>query len=280
MAEDNDAYRTLSAMEDRGLRFGAALRTSARIGGWVEAGTPLAVDAFASSGADWVAIDLQHGLETRGRLVESVRAADAWDTPSLVRVSSATPESIGSALDSGAAGVIVPTVEDAAAAAEIVRASRFPPAGARSWGPIASIVRERGLTPRAINAATLVFVMIETQLGYERREEILSTAGLNGVFIGPTDLSISMTGELATWPLHSDVEAAVHAILATATERGLIAGYSCASADIARQRAREGFTLLPVSTDLSLMKHAWRGTLAAARGQAASAAASSGSYGA
>lgn len=261
-------------------RFRAELTTEPRFGGWLEVGTPTLVDALAGAGAHWVGIDLQHGLETRARLVECIRAAERWDLPTLVRVPSARPDHIAEALDAGACGIIVPLVEDAETAAQIVRASRFAPVGRRSWGPLRILAQESSLTPSTINNAILVFVMIESLAGYDNREAILSTDGVDGVFVGPADLSISATELEPTWPLHATVEQMVQDIRVTAEQNGVIPGYSCPGGSVAAIRARQGFRMMPVSSDFGLVKGGWSAQHDIARGRtAASTTHASGQYG-
>lgn len=250
-------------------RFRTELTTNPRFGGWLEVGTPTLVDALAGAGAHWVGIDLQHGLETRTRLVECIRAAERWGLPTLVRVPSARPDHIAEALDAGACGIIVPLVENEKTATQIVRASRFAPAGQRSWGPLRILAQESSLTPSTINDAILVFVMIESRAGYENREAILSTDGVDGVFVGPADLSISATELEPTWPLHETVEQMVQDIRITAERHGVIPGYSCPGGSIAAIRAEQGFRMMPVSSDFGLVKGGWSAQHEIARGRSA-----------
>ena len=106
----------------------------AGVGAWVSIGSSYVVEVLASCGFDWLCIDLQHGFAADGDLLPMLQAAAITRIPALVRVPGLDHRLIGRALDSGAAGVIVPMVNSAAEAREAVRACRYPPGGVRSWG--------------------------------------------------------------------------------------------------------------------------------------------------
>lgn len=150
-----------------------------------------AVELMAHSEVDYIYLDQQHGLTSFDVLLAQLRAFAGTTTTPLVRVLSNDSALIGQALDAGAHGVIVPmvnTVEDAHAA---VAGCRYQPAGVRSWGPL----RARfglGSDPEQVDAQVLCFVMVETLEGIDNVERIAAVRGVDGIYIGPADLAVSM----------------------------------------------------------------------------------------
>jgi 4-hydroxy-2-oxoheptanedioate aldolase len=154
-------------------------------------GSVHAVELCAHSGLDYVYLDQQHGLTSLDTLINQLRAIAGSPVTPLVRVLRNDPGLIGQALDAGAEGVIVPMVNSAGDAHRAVQGCRYPPEGVRSWGPI----RARfglGSDPVQVNSQVLCFVMIETRDAVENVEEIVTVPGVDGVYIGPADLAVSM----------------------------------------------------------------------------------------
>ena len=235
------------------------------LGGWSVIGDPFAAELVCRSGVDWLGIDLQHGLATDARLSELVRAADVTRTPVFVRVAWNEPAAIMRALDAGADGVIVPMVSSAEEAAAAVRACRYPPAGERSWGPTRASLGEAGYSAGTANEQTLCFPMIETAQGLERLEEIAAVPGLDGLFVGPSDLALSLGDPMApTAPVPSQ-RAAIERIAAVCAGQGLIAGIYCGGASIVGDWARAGYTLLAIDADVAYVSQAAGTALAEAR---------------
>jgi 2-keto-3-deoxy-L-rhamnonate aldolase RhmA len=181
--------------------------------------SPAIVELLASAGFDAVVFDMEHGPlgpESLNGLIPAARAAGI--TP-LVRVRANEASLIGAALDVGAAGVVVPQVESAGEAAAAVAAARFGPAGSRGVNPY---VRAAGYHAGAewfarANAESAVLVMVEGRAGIAALPEILATPGVDGIFIGPFDLSqaLGVPGQVE----HPDVIARVTAIAAEAAAR-------------------------------------------------------------
>ena len=154
---------------------------------------PVAVEVVAQSGPDFLCTDWEHAQIGRDTIENLVRAADIHKVPAMVRVPGHAPEAIAAALDSGAAGVLVPRVSTAEQARAVVKASRYPPQGERGVGPgrAASYgYRIFDYLGRA-NAEILVAVQVETAEGFANAAEIAATDGVDLVFVGPGDLSVS-----------------------------------------------------------------------------------------
>jgi 4-hydroxy-2-oxoheptanedioate aldolase len=221
-------------------------------------------DAFvaelvARAGYDYVCVDGQHGLADFASMVSIFQATGAAGAASLTRVLSNDAGLIGRALDAGATGVIVPLVNGAEEAARAVAACRYPPEGVRSYGP----VRASGIVGPG---EVLCFVMVETREGLDRVEEISAIPGLDGIYIGPADLALSL-GLAPTLEIteKKHIEA-VRRIKDACRERGIAVGIHCGSGEWARRHAEAGFDVVTVTMDTKLLTEAARRELDVARG--------------
>lgn len=230
----------------------------------------LAEHALAS-GFDGVVIDMQHGEHDLGSATALIRSVPGSLTRTLVRVPRIDSGIIGTVLDAGAGGIIAPTVESAAEAAALVAAAKFPPAGGRSLGP-----QRPGLYPgpdplAAANAAVRVYAQIESAAGVAARDEILTVPGLDGVYIGPADLAVSLGQPPRLDWADGPVRAAIDEIIASARQAGVAAGLFCLSGGYARAfaEARTGAgDFVGLGTDVGLLAGATKALIGKFRGQA------------
>lgn len=255
-------------MSDSRFRaFADRLRARERaVGYWVTLDSPVSTERIARLGYDYVALDAQHGLLGYSGVLAGLTAIDAAaGSVGLVRVEANDPTYIGKALDAGAAGVIVPLVDDAAGAAAAVSSVRYPPAGRRSYGPMRSGLRV-GPAPAEADAAVVVLAMIETPDGLANIEEICATPGLDGIYVGPSDLCLAVGGAYPNDPAVADVfEAALTTIRDTAAAAGIAAGIHTPAGEQAARRLAEGYTFATVSSDLVHLEQAAAAHLTAAR---------------
>jgi len=255
-----------------------AIRARERVlGYWITLDSPVSTERIARTGWDYVALDAQHGLFSYEGMLRGITAVDAVGGVAWVRVEANDPTYIGKALDAGASGVIVPLVDDAAQAAAAVAAAKYPPLGRRSYGPMRSALRV-GPTPADSNDTTLVFAMIETPEGLANVAEICATPGLDGVYVGPSDLCLAVGGAFPNDPAVADVfEAALVTVREAAAAAGVAAGIHTAAGSQAARRLAEGYTFATVSSDLTHLEQAAAGHLAAARSNEAASSADAGS---
>lgn len=234
-------------------------------GAWLTGPGTFAAEVLGSAGFDWCCADLQHGLIARADLVGMLQAFELGGTTGLVRVPWNHPPDIMWALDAGAAGVIVPMVNDAAQAGAAVRACRFAPAGARSWGPSRAALRGGPRSPAEQDAAALCLVMIETAEAVQRLDEILAVDGVNGVFVGPNDLAVSMGLDPRGSAEHASHHAAIEHILRRCRAHGLLPGIYCSGPDRVTRYRDLGYRLLAVCSDAGLLHQGAARTLVAFR---------------
>lgn len=238
--------------DPRYAAFAARIRARERtLGYWITQDNPTATERLAATGYDYVVLDAQHGLLGRSALLAGLIATDAAGAAvGLVRVEANDPTAIGQALDAGAGGVIVPLVDDAAGAAAAVAAASYPPRGRRSYGPLRSRMRI-GPAPAAADAVTVVIAMIETASGLANVGDICATAGLDGVYVGTSDLRLTLGGAAPGDPaVGAEFEAAVRTVREVAAGTGVAAGIHTASGEEAGRRLAEGYTFATVASDL------------------------------
>jgi 4-hydroxy-2-oxoheptanedioate aldolase len=249
-------------------QFAARLRRRERIlGYWCVLDCPLATEWLAHIGWDYIALDVQHGIIGYSGMVAGLTAIDAAHGPvGLVRIEENNPTAIGRALDAGAAGVIVPLINTADDAASAISAATYPPNGIRSYGPMRAQLRI-GPLPATTNADTVVLAMIETAQGLANVEEICAVPGLDGIYVGPSDLRIAVGGAHSADPAVDDVfEAALTRSRIAAANAGIAAGIHTPDGTTAARRLSEGFTFATVASDVVHLKLASAAHLKAATG--------------
>ena len=213
---------------------------------------------MAAQGYDSLTIDLQHGALDYAALLPMLQAMRASGVTPLARVPWREPGAIMKALDAGAQGIICPMVNSAEEAAEFVSYLRYPPEGQRSFGPTRAAVAYGGYGTAA-NGEVLALAMIETAAGAERLDEIAATPGLDGLYIGPVDLTLgTQGGRLAPGFDREEPEmiALIQRILAACKANGLVAGLHCGTPDYAARAVSWGFDLTTVSGDTRLLASA------------------------
>lgn len=235
------------------------------LGTFCAMGSPAAAEFLAAEAFDFLVVDGQHGLGGQAELVATLQALDGAGTPALVRVPAGDDAAIERALDAGAVGIVAPAVESADRAAEVVSRCRYPPAGTRSFGPVRSELRF-GLDPEEANERVLCVVMIETRAGLAATEEICATTGVDGVYVGPADLAVGLGLPPATAPVPGEHADAIERVRVVARGSGRVAGIHAGTGRQAAARAAEGFALVTVGTDATLLRSGARRMLRDARG--------------
>ena len=206
---------------------------------------------------DGVCLDMQHGMIGFSDAVPMIAAINAAGRPALVRSLWNDPAIPGQAFDAGAVCVISPMVNTRAQAEALVRAAKYPPMGARSWGGYTAL-QASGLAPseylREANRMTMVFAMVETGEALHNVEDIAATPGLDGLFVGPSDLSITLSRGAGIDKLGQETLAAMRKVSDAARRHGLVAGAFGGSAEVIRTYQSLGFTFLAAAVDVDLLQ--------------------------
>ena len=224
-------------------------RGEVTLGGWCTVSSSFTAELMGRAGFDWVCIDTQHGLPGQDGMVPMLQALDITGTPAFVRVTWNEPDLIMRALDAGAQGVIVPMVNSAAEARRVVGACRYVPDGYRSWGPIRAALGRPDYSPQTANRSVVCAVMIETTEAVDNLDEILAVPGIDAVYVGPSDLAVSIGLQPAADPVEPAHIEMVERILAACDRHGVIAGIHCGSVEGARRWQERGFRMLNVNND-------------------------------
>ena len=235
------------------------------LGGWLFLREPLVAEAAALAGYDYVCVDMQHGLVDYGHVVTMLYAMARTDTTPIVRVPWNEPAMIGRVLDAGAYGVIIPMVNTADQARAAVAACRYAPLGSRSMGPVGVSARagREGYFAGA-NARVLCIPMIETREAVDNIDEILAVPGIDAVYIGPADLSITYGLEPRTDQDDPGWNAALVRVRDACVRHGVVPGIH-ADAGLAGRRQAAGFRMITVGFDLGSVMTGMRADLSRSR---------------
>jgi 4-hydroxy-2-oxoheptanedioate aldolase len=224
----------------------------------------LVAEGLARAGFDWVCIDMQHGLTDFAGASELIRAIDAGGALPVVRVPWNEPGIVGRVLDAGALGVIVPMIQTVDDARRVVEACLYPPKGRRSYGPQRAALRDGPGYHAGANDRVAVIPMIETAEALEAVDDILAVPGVTCAFVGPMDLSVS----LGLAPADNDGKPAFDAAIARVVEACRKAGKIAAvysNPKVAPLRIAQGFRMVSICNDLSVLLAAARSDLTAVR---------------
>nr|WP_090338799.1 aldolase/citrate lyase family protein [Mycolicibacterium malmesburyense]CRL66796.1 2,4-dihydroxyhept-2-ene-1,7-dioic acid aldolase [Mycolicibacterium malmesburyense] len=234
-------------------RLQDALAAKERVwGGWVVGPTIIGPEEFAQAGYDYVGFDIQHGYLDDADVALLLRRLEHVPIATAVRVPSTDPAPIGRVLDAGADAVIVAMVESAEQAAASVAATRYAPAGVRSYGPLRA---DLGREPAEHEARVSVFVMIESAPGLAALDEICAVPDLTGVYVGPADLAISLGHTPAEAWSAPAVQDAIARVAATATAAGLVPAIHAGAGKNGKRMAELGFRMLTLASESQALRH-------------------------
>ena len=220
------------------------------INSWLAVPSSFSAEVMANQGWDSVTIDMQHGLIDYSNAISMLQAISSTDTTPLARVNWNEPGQIMKILDAGCYGVICPMVSNRKEAESFIQACQYPPNGFRSFGPVrASIYGGDDYAKHADNEI-LKLAMIETKEALEKLDEILDTPNLDGIYIGPADLSLSV-GEVPGFdkPEKSKAFGEILRVLEAAKKRNLLAGIHNGTPEYAQKMIEKGFNLVTVGSD-------------------------------
>jgi 4-hydroxy-2-oxoheptanedioate aldolase len=215
---------------------------------WMSLADPLAADAVARAGYDCVIPDTQHGGITWENLLPVLLALDLQQTRAVVRVPAVDQAQIMRALDLGALGVIVPMVSTAAQARAAAEACRYPPHGIRSFGPVRNYY-----AAQAAAFDPLCLVMIETAEAMQNLDAIAATPGVDGLFVGPVDLGLSL-GLGVQLQMGPEVLGAIDEVVAASRRHGKISGSAGLGLASAADLAAHGVQFIAQGSDVAFLR--------------------------
>jgi 4-hydroxy-2-oxoheptanedioate aldolase len=224
------------------------------VNAWLAIPSGFSAEMIAQCGFDSVTVDMQHGVQDYLSMVQCFQAMDKHPVTPMVRVPWNEPGIIGKVLDGGAYGVICPMVNTAQEAKNLVSYSKYPPMGVRSNGPIrAGMYGTAGSYQKTANADTILLPMMETRTAVENMEAILDVEGIDGVYIGPSDLGFSYGLEPKLDRSEPEILAIYEKIIKECGKRGLNPGIHCSGAEGAARAINMGFKLVTLSNEVGLM---------------------------
>jgi 4-hydroxy-2-oxoheptanedioate aldolase len=225
----------------------------AAINGWLAIPNSFSAEVMAHQGWDSLTIDMQHGVIDYPSMVTMLQAISTTATVPIVRVPWLEPGVLMKALDAGAYAVICPMINTREDAQRLIAYTNYAPKGTRSFGPIRATLYGGADYPTHANDTIVRFAMIETAQALDNLDAILSVEGLDAIYIGPSDLSLS----LGCKPVFDDVdpkaaEAIAH-IIERAKAHGVKAGIHNGRVDVAQARIAMGYRFVTVGSDARLL---------------------------
>jgi 4-hydroxy-2-oxoheptanedioate aldolase len=221
-------------------------------GGWLTIPSAFSAEVMAHQGFDWLCIDMQHGVIDYQAAVTMLQAISTTSTTPFVRVPWNEPGIIGKVLDAGAYGVIIPLVNSPAEARAAINACRYPPDGSRSYGPIRAAYYAGPDYAANANREIACIPMIETKHAVDQLDAILDVPGIDAVYVGPADMSLSLGLQPRMDQDDPAFEAARLRIPQACAQRGIVAGIH-ASAALAPRHMEAGYRMITVASDVIAM---------------------------
>ena len=226
--------------------------------GWCSLPYPLVAETIAREGFPAVTIEGQHGLWDVGAMLTGIAAVRQGGAAPVVRVPVGDFALVSRVLDFGAEGVIAPMINTAADARAFAASAKYPPVGERSWGPhrvtaLAGLA-DQSIYLREANDHVITLAMIETRTALDNLDAIIDTPGIDGLFLGPSDLSIALSDGKSLDPLAKEVDRELNRMVAAAQRAGKIPGAFCHTAERAVALAKRGVRFLAVMSDIAMLR--------------------------
>ena len=224
------------------------------VNGWLANPSTASAEAMAHLGWDSLTVDMQHGLVDYTNALPILQTISSTDVTPLARVNWNEPGQIMKILDAGCYGVICPMVSNKQEAKKFVQACMYPPQGYRSFGPTRGLIYGGSDYPDYANDEILKLAMIETKESLEKLDEIMSTPGVDGIYVGPADLSLAI-GEKPGFdkPENTKAYSEILRILEHAKKNKIFAGIHNGTPEYAKKMIEKGFNFVTIASDLRFM---------------------------
>jgi 4-hydroxy-2-oxoheptanedioate aldolase len=224
---------------------------------WSAIPDPLVAEFLARTSFDAVTLDMQHGCHSTESIMRGVAAVTLAGKPAVVRIPVGQFAMASRALDFGASAVIAPMVNSLADARAFAAHMKFPPLGERSWGPTRVLALQGKADMQAYlssaNRDTLAIAMIETRAALAAVDDILAVEGIDGVFVGPSDFSIALSGGARVDPLDAKMLDQAHLVAEKARKAGKLAATLALSAQTGLQFREMGFRFIALGSDFGYL---------------------------
>jgi 4-hydroxy-2-oxoheptanedioate aldolase len=252
---------SFTALGER-LQSGAPVITA-----WCGIPEPWIAALMAREAYDVVTCDMQHGNYDLAAAIRAIPLIVGAGKPAMARIPVGEFQTASKLLDAGASGIVAPMINTVEDARRFVSFMKFPPVGERSWGPLTSMILS-GVQPaeylKAANERCFAFAMIETREALANLDAILAVGGLDAIFMGPSDLSITLSRGEALNLTGAEVEKALDHALARAKAAGKIAGAYAPTGERAAEFARRGFGFIALGSDTAALRTGAQSALKAA----------------
>lgn len=233
------------------------LRGETALNAWCSLPCGYAAEILAHQGYDSVTIDLQHGAIHYDTAFAMLQAISTTQTTALARVPWNEPALMMKLLDAGALGIICPMINTRQDAERFVEACRYPPQGHRSFGPNRAVLQTRSASGKdyvqTANEQILLLAQVETRSAVENLDEILATSGLDGIYVGPGDLSMALGAPPSMAPTDPVVLSTIQSILRQTKAAGRLAAIHTDGPETALIRFDEGFQMCSLQSDARLL---------------------------
>ena len=224
------------------------------VNGWASIANTFSAEILAASGFDSVTMDMQHGLVGYQKVVEMLQAVSGYNITPMVRVPWNDPSMVMRCLDAGAYGIICPMVNTKEECEKFVSACRYAPRGNRSFGPARAKIYGGDDYLEYADNTLLNFAMIETSEAVDNLDKILSVEELDAVYVGPSDLAITMGYLPGVY--EKEVEDCISYIVKTCKKKNIKAGIHCPNGKSVKERFDIGYNLGTISADSTLLTQA------------------------
>jgi 4-hydroxy-2-oxoheptanedioate aldolase len=224
-------------------------RGEAVVNGWLSIPSAFSAEVMAHQGFDSLTVDMQHGVIDYQVAVTMLQGISTTGAMPMARVPWNDPARLMKILDAGAYGVICPMVNTRAEAEALVRACKYPPRGYRSWGPVRASIYAGADYGDHANDDIVVMPMIETAEAMKNLDDILSVPGVDGAYVGPSDLSLALGLKPRLDQTDAPVVEAQQKIAEACKRHGVVAGIHNSTATYALKMIAQGYQFVTLASD-------------------------------
>lgn len=235
------------------------------VNGWLGIPSSVSAENMAHAGWDSLVIDMQHGLVDYSAAVPMLQAISTTGTVPMARVPWNLPDLMMKILDAGAYGIVCPMINTRAQCAEFISNCRYAPKGRRSFGPTRALWYAGADYAKAANDTIITMAMIETEEAMDNLDDILTTPGLDSIYVGPADLGLSLTGIPSADPTNETTRAAMKKIAEACKRHDVVAGIHCFAPDYAKEMISWGYRFVTLASDNALLANMAKATVAQMR---------------